>query len=241
MKQRPFEYLYPLTEREEYGDLEQELKNCFLEVYKNTLAPKIERLNTYGMPHLSELDLLKKWFSAEWLNYPYADGEQEYLSYLLKAWKVKNPKRGFHFLHTFLRAAFGNNFEVSQQWQGKEQAYPTDLRKTAEKKESDWLTSRILIEVTDSKETGDTILKLAPIIRSIIAARFLVELKKLQVFELPVQLYIGNAASVFQTVKINGKVRLERFRIETQSNKLNLATGLSAMSVVSIKGTATTK
>lgn len=172
----PYRPLEPLVKQQEYDQLESEWRQIFITVFEQTLAPKMRDLLTYGSPHLGSLDVMKQFTTYEGLSSLRSDVYNYRLSYLLKAWRAKNPKRGFHFLHTFLQMLYPNNFNVLQMWQQTDQPYPLVLRDEYAMKQSGhphWLTSRVVVEVSDWTETGDNLVKYQPELQAIIGARFL--------------------------------------------------------------------
>lgn len=172
----PYRPLEPLNQQQEYDSLESEWRAIFIEVFEQMLAPKIRDLSHYGSPHLGSIAVMKQFTTYEGLSSLRSDVENYRLSYLLKAWRAKNPKRGFHFLNTFLQMLYPNNFNVLQMWQEKGQPYPQVLRDEYAMRQSGlphWLTSRVVVEVSDWTETGDNLVKYQPELQAIIGARFL--------------------------------------------------------------------
>lgn len=212
----PFEGLYPLVEQKEFEQLEAEIKEAFVEVYQQMLGQKMRDLLHYGSPHLANnLELLKKFFLADGLAIPRADTEIQYLQHLMKAWRIKNPKRGFHFLRTYLQMLYPNNFRITQLWQESSRPYPTALSSEEEAKRKGtphWLTSRVKIEVTDWEETGDGLFQYRPTLQAILGARFLLELYVLREFgnKQPTEIGMGAAFSAFNFIDFNCECVLPR-------------------------------
>lgn len=172
----PYRPLEPLNQQQEYDLLESEWRAIFIEVMEQTIAAKIQDLMNYGSPHLGSIALLKQFTTYEGLSSLRSDVENYRLSYLLKSWRSKNPKRGFHFLNTFLQMLYPNNFNILQMWQEIGQPYPLALRDEYAMKKSNqphWLTSRVVVEVSDWSENGDNLVKYQPELQAIIGARFL--------------------------------------------------------------------
>lgn len=193
---QPFETLNPLRQQEEIEELEIQIRESFRAAYINTLAPKVHSLLHYGSPHLTNnIDLMKKWYLSDGLSIPRADTELDYLQYLLKAWKIKNPKRGFHFLRTYLQILYPNEWRIEPLWQEKNQPYP-NVRSEEDAKvkgTAHWLTSRVRVSITSMAETGEALASYRPTLQAIIGARFLLELEVLREFGSNAYLYLANA------------------------------------------------
>ncbi|MCI7352791.1 MAG: hypothetical protein SPE06_00155 [[Actinobacillus] rossii] len=196
---QPFETLNPLLKQEESEELEIQIRESFREAYTKTLAPKVHSLLHYGSPHLTNnIDLMKKWYLSDGLSIPRHDTELEQLQYLLKAWRIKNPKRGFHFLRTYLQILYPNEWRIDPLWQEKNQPYPNvrtkedaDIKGTPH-----WLTSRVRVSITSMAETGKELASYRPTLQAIIGARFLLELEVLREFGSNSFIYLANANAV---------------------------------------------
>lgn len=81
----------------------------------------------YGSPYLAQSALLTKFALNDGLSLMRADGDIDRLRYLFKAWRVKNPKRGFHFLRTYLQMLYPDGFTIEQLWQETDKPYTTSL------------------------------------------------------------------------------------------------------------------
>lgn len=209
MSEQDIENLYPLLTQSEYLQLETEVKEAFIEVYNSTLGDKIRNLLKYGNPYLiTDDDLIKKFILNEGLGLPRADTDVAYLQFLLKAWKIKNNKRGLFFLKTYLQLLYPNMWEVIQQWQETSKVYPTALvsEEEANKKGTPhWLTSRLRINITDWSETGSDLATYRPIFQNIVGARFLIEVFAVKEFGAkdPATISMGAAAVICQLVELD--------------------------------------
>ncbi|MGX2973727.1 hypothetical protein ACWIUH_01400 [Ursidibacter arcticus] len=208
-KKSLFEPLYPLLQAEEYTQLETETKLIFAEVFEQMLGQSMRDLLHYGSPHLGRLDLLKKFITFEGLGALRSDVENLRLGYLLKAWRTKNPKRGFHFLNTFLQMFYPNAYEIHQLWQKVGETYPTVLKTTQEialdTANRYWLTSRVVVNITDPKKTAEEIENLQSELNRIAGARFLITTKLFnQIPELNIGIACG--VSVINIVEIDANL-----------------------------------
>ncbi|KGQ44462.1 hypothetical protein [Gallibacterium anatis] len=211
MDNKPFETGSPLFHQKEIGDIEKEVKSIFLEVFKETLGDKVDGLLQYGMPYVSQdIDVLYPFFSMSGLNTLKNLQEVKPLAYLMKAWTIRNPKRGFHFLNTYLQMLYPNSFRIAQMYQETAKNYPIALSNKEEmeiKGTPHWLTSRVKISVTDWEETGDLFYRYAPILQTLISARFVLMLEVLREFSGAVGLGLATAGTVYYSVDFTGTIK----------------------------------
>jgi hypothetical protein len=103
------------------------------------------------------------------------------MRYLHKAWRGRNPKRGLHFLRSYLQLLFKDSWRLEQLWQLKSAPYPTVLttKQTALSRGINeyFLTSRIRASITDEK--SQNLDAITPAIRSALPARFVLEMDSL--------------------------------------------------------------
>jgi len=174
--------LNPLAKGFANGDIEAELRDLFVRLYEETMSDAAAEINVYGAPHLGPLRLAQRSISADGLSVLNQMDEPR-LRYLLKAWRFRNPRRGTHFLKTYLRILFGEVYEVNQLWQKKAAAYPTYLRTKAEmavagESESEfYLTSRLRVDLTTDQVPD----RVASALRNTVPARFVLEIRLSQV------------------------------------------------------------
>ena len=168
----------PLVESLEYDDVEAELKRIFIDLIETYIRPGERDLNVVGNPHLGSFDLVSRKVKSEGLAL-INNQDEDVLRYLYKAWVARNPKRGFHFLRTYLQLLFPDAWKISQWWQNKNLPYPSNLKTEDEILESErdqyFLTSRISA-IVDLEKTSLRAEQVAPALRSNIAARFVFEL-----------------------------------------------------------------
>ncbi len=208
--------IYPLVTSSMTEELEQAWKTVFLNVFKSMLWEKQRDLLHYGSPHLARQTLLTRFALNDGLSVMRADSENDRLRYLLKAWRVKNPKRGFHFLRTYLQMLYPNGFNIEQLWQESGKAYTTALvtKEEAERKQiPHWLTSRVRISITDISEDGQQILQYISTIQSVIGARFVAELTVKREFgnkNNPSKLVVASGFTAFNLMSFQGECRLPK-------------------------------
>lgn len=172
----------PLVESFANGDVESDLRDLLVRLYDETLAETAAEIDVYGAPHLGPIGLIRRSISADGLSVLNQSSEAR-LRYLFKAWRFRNPRRGTHFLKTYLRALFGEVYDVNFLWQKKTEPYPTYLRTAEEmaiagESESDfYLTSRLRVDLTTDLVPDRVVRAL----RTVVAARFVLEVRISQV------------------------------------------------------------
>jgi hypothetical protein len=172
--------LKPLKNSFVVDDVENDLRNLFIDLFELMLAEQSFDANVLGMAHLGSLDLVRKMINADGLSMLDVEREETTTRYLYKAWKSRRRNgRGFHFLRTYLQMLFPNVHYVEQMAQSKAHAYPTKLSALQYADSSKYSTSRIRVSIQSPDITWDEIDKMEPILRSIIPARLVLYFAKL--------------------------------------------------------------
>lgn len=186
MSKQPNAQLYPLVVEDEYLVLETEIKQSFIEVYNRTIGKSIIQLLSFGMPYLLDDKEVLNWFLLhEGLSLPTNNVNIGNLKYLMKAWEGERHKRGTDFLHTILQCLYPNEYKLEQMYQEKAQTYPTSLvnKEEASKNPGNYyLTSRLVVEVTDMDEAGEYLIAYQNALQKMISAKFVLELTLLRSF-----------------------------------------------------------
>lgn len=163
----------PLQESWAATTLEQELKDMLITLYDENLREQADDINAFGAPHLGSFSLVEKNFSADGLAVLRQEDEDA-MRYLFKAWRHRNPKRGTHFLRTYLQALFSSGFVVEQMYQEKLAVYPESLSSAYEvvagggAMSDYYLTSRLRADI-DTDVVPERVIRA---LRSAVAARF---------------------------------------------------------------------
>ncbi|MDB5768041.1 MAG: hypothetical protein JWQ61_2855 [Collimonas fungivorans] len=192
--------LAPLQHSHDANALEAELKQLVLFLFETHLRDAERELNVYGVPHLGSLPLIERHVKREGL--ALIRTEEPAMRYLYKAWRARNPKRGLHFLRMYLQLLWPNGWIVEQLWQDKNKSYPTALSSassigSADPSATHYLTSRIRVSIDDEGEMGMNIPMVAPALRAVIAAKYVLQLSLLKRFENEIGLFNGAMAQQF--------------------------------------------
>ena len=164
--------LVPLQNSFAADDVENALRNLFIDLFEEMLAEKSFDLNVIGVGHLGSLDLVRRLVNFDGLALIDGDREEVATRYLYKAWKARNRNgRGFFFLETYLQMLFPNGFAVEQMAQAKSGTYPNQLSPLSRADSTKYSTSRVRVALDAYKATWENVLKMEPILRSIIPAR----------------------------------------------------------------------
>jgi hypothetical protein len=189
--------LTPLRNSFAVDDIENELRNLFIDLFDAHIGSAAFDANVLGMAHLGSLDLVRKSVNADGLVLLPGDREEAATRYVYRAWKSRNKQgRGLFFLKTYLQALFPGIWNVEQQMQTTAIAYPTALYdRTSNGDDSDkYLTSRLHIKLDATGGLPD-ISSLVPVISAIIPARFVPKLIQVLFTEARMQIAsIGNAS-----------------------------------------------
>ncbi len=173
--------LGPLKNSWEATDVESDLKRVFIDLYYDFMRAGERRLNVYGSPHLGSFGLIERFVKEDGLAMIRKEDEDA-MRYLFRAWKARNPKRGLHFLRTYLQMLWPNAWTAEQMWQDKSIAYPNGLvvESMAVSPATHFLTSRVVASVEDDDETGANLTQIAPALRATLGAKFLLFLTLLR-------------------------------------------------------------
>lgn len=222
-----------------YLNHEKELVDLFILLYQKHLMNEALDINVYGMPHLGSQALLQKYLVAEDVSNFAMDGLlEDEARYLTQAWRFNNGKRGTHFLNTFLKCVWGNDFEIHQLWQHKDEEYPHGLVTRAEIDEMGddvgnyFLTSRLRIALIGAS-----------------SRRFLPEIAQSLDKMLPARLFvwqIGSSIRSRQQINLNASAqtfstfsgRAERADLEPLSILSGIQTNIAAQTYSVFNGIA---
>lgn len=170
--------LTPLVRSAEFDEVETEFKQLFLRLYQQRVAPSVNAINLYGMPHLGETKLLQREISKDGLAV-LRTTTVEQIRHLFHAWRYNNPQRGTAFLEAYLNALFGSVYTVSQLWCPIAGVYPDDALSEQEIAEQGgnlanyFLTSRLRVDI-ETQVVPERILRAS---LTAVAARFVLELR----------------------------------------------------------------
>lgn len=186
--------LKPLISSQEYDTLESELKAQFLDTFAQYLRSSEREINVYGAPHLGSIELISRNVTRDGL--ALINSVDPAMRYLLKAWKARNPKRGLHFLRTYLQLIWPNGWIVDQLWQDKNKPYPHGLVARGRdndsfNEKSHYLTSRIRISIESDKDEHLNISTILPALRSVTPAKFVLDITVLKRFDSSIGLCNG--------------------------------------------------
>jgi hypothetical protein len=186
----------PLRRSHEANEVESELKALFLRLHESLVRQGEQDIATLGIPHVGSADQFARAVKADGLAL-LGSGESQALRYMFKAWRARNPRRGLHMLKLYLQLLWPNSWECHQMWQAKGSPYPTALSK--EDGGDHYLTSRVDVRISAGVSTGGDVATVAPALRSVLPARFLLTLAIEQAVESEVQVASAMyAGMVFQ-------------------------------------------
>ncbi|SFL02704.1 hypothetical protein SAMN05216302_10273 [Nitrosomonas aestuarii] len=172
--------LTPLKNSFVADEIENDLRNMFIDLFEMMLAEQAFDVNVLGMAHLGSLDLIRRMVNTDGLALLDVEHEEAATRYLYRAWKSRNKNgRGFHFLETYLQLLFPNSHYVEQMAQSKTHPYPTKLSSLSIANETKYPTSRVRVSIESADVTWDDIDKMEPILRSIVPARLVLYFAKL--------------------------------------------------------------
>lgn len=167
--------MLPLIGSYEADDLEAELKSLFILMVDTYIRPTERYVNVLGMPQHGPRELIEASLVADGLSiYGGAEVASGAGSYLLRAWRAHNPKRGLALIQTYLQLLWPNVWTMHQMWQDKEEDYPTAL--STEDGGHHYLTSRVNVSLPARVTSGGDLNSIQSGLRAALPARIVMEL-----------------------------------------------------------------
>lgn len=170
----------PLENSYTNDDFEREIKELFLNLFRDNLGEDAFNAFVLGSPHLGSFSLVQKYINADGISLLQSGGEEAATRYLYRAWKSGDvQKRGLHILRTYIKLMFGSLAEVTQQQHSKSEPYPTQLADYDPNfglLENHFLTSRVFVDI-DSSLADESIKRIASSVQSVLPARFVPEIR----------------------------------------------------------------
>lgn len=170
----------PLQKSYTNNSFEREIKELFINLFKTHLGEATFNAFVLGSPHLGSFDLVRKSINTDGISLLQSNVEETTTRYLYRAWKSGDvQKRGLHILRVYVKLLFGSLAEVIQLQHSIHEPYPTKL---VEYKPGDsllpdhYLTSRVYVDI-DSSFADESINRIASSVQSILAARFVPEIR----------------------------------------------------------------
>ncbi len=219
--------LAPLIHSAQADQIEAELKQQFLDLFDDHLRDLEREINVYGAPHLGSLQLVERHVSRDGL--ALLRSVDPSMRYLFKAWKARNPKRGMHFLKTYLQLLYPNGWRVDQLWQDKAKTYPLGLvaRGAVDSNAmsgTHYLTSRVRVSIDSESNDGSEFASITPALRAVVPAKFVLEISMLRKFESEFALSNGGFAENF--VHLGGEI---------ESMKIPMSSGIGCANAVAFQ------
>ena len=168
--------LTPLKNSFVVNDIEDQLRNLFIDLFRDYFSYDVFDVNVLGMAHLGSLNLVKRTLNKDGLSVLPDAGEESAIRYIYHAWKSANVQgRGLIFLRTYLQSAYPNKWSIEQQMQLKALSYASDGslsdRSTTGDDSDKFLTSRVNIKLAVTSGLSLDASFIARIIGSILPAR----------------------------------------------------------------------
>jgi len=231
--------LKPLVNSWEDNGFERDIKQVFIDLFENYIRRQERDANVYGVPHLGSFNLVSRHVERDGLAL-LNNSDEPAMRYLFKAWKARNPKNGLHFLRTYLQLLWPNSWELDQQWQDKNEPYPTALSAVryipsavgGDASDTHYLTCRIVAAIEFDGNPFEMI-KIEPALRSSLGAEFLLELRVLVKAE--TNLKASNAVTTNQIVNLFGSIE---FALSDYHDELGVSNSLTISQIVDLSGSA---
>ncbi|MCU4321770.1 hypothetical protein KTH44_21990 [Acinetobacter bereziniae] len=161
--------LAPYEQSFAYDQLEQDIKNIFIDVFNELYSNEIEDLHFYGMPHLGSANVVERFTKQDGLAVlRRPDSSDKLMRVIYSTWRSLASKRGFAFLEFLLQTLWANQWKIQRVYHSIAMAdlYPTVA--TVQPIEESFLTSRIMItldadvDFAEVSELAPTLFRLVP-------------------------------------------------------------------------------
>lgn len=165
--------LAPLEASYTVDDIEADLKQLLIDLFRDGVASRFFDANVLGAAHLGSFGLVQNIVNKDGLAVLNTGGNLEAATrYLYRAWlSSDNQGRGAQFIRTYMQLLFPGEHEIIQLWQDKSAPYP-ELLYEAEQPNS-FLTSRFRIRGSNVNVLSN-INRLKKSILSCVPARFVI-------------------------------------------------------------------
>jgi hypothetical protein len=186
-------------------------------VFEANFRAALNDINVQGAAHLGSLELLTRNVTADGLSVV-RQGDGDELRALFMAWRGQNPRRGLHFLATYLQLTWPNAWLIEPLWQDKSIEYPKGLvvESVALADQANYFkTSRIAVSLElDDAQSSDELYRLVPVLHTALAARLMIDPKKLK--RITQDIGIANAKTAQQFAYFEGdyKPQVEQYDTE---------------------------
>lgn len=201
--------LAPLEASYTVDDVEADLKQLFIDLFRDGIASRLFDANVLGAAHLGSFGLVQKIVNKDGLAILNTGSNLEAATrYLYRAWlSSDNQGRGAHFIRTYMQLLFPGEHEIIQLWQDKSAPYP-ELLYEAEQPNS-FLTSRFTIRGSNINVLAN-INRLKKSILSCVPARFVINIS-----------YNSGASGGFGKLQTNIRIAsVGKFIINLDTNKV---------------------
>lgn len=187
--------LVPLEKSYAVDNVEQELKQIFIDFFKKKLATQVFDANVLGAAHLGTFGLVQKIVNKDGLAVVNINNIESATRYLYRAWLAGNNQgRGAQFIRTYMQLLFPGEHEVYQLWQDKSAPYPELLYESEQP--NSFLTSRFRIYSNNGKALQNLV-KIQKSILSCSPARFVISVA-----------YNGDGTDVDSAFKLRSTLRI---------------------------------
>lgn len=163
------------------SEIEEVLRLMFLDLFNEMVRPKLDELNTIGIPHRAPLPVVQQAIKLDGLALERPDADEAYIRQLYKSWRARNPRRGLSFITHYLQMLWPGLWQCKQLWQDPALPYPTGT--VSQERPGYFLTSRVLVVVNLDDPSGAELEKMRGSLRSVLAARLVILVGLLRKFD----------------------------------------------------------
>lgn len=166
----PLNLLAPYEQSAAFDVTEKQLQQLFIDVFNEVFADQVSDIHHYGMPHLGSPKVVERFTKQDGLVVLRRPTSSDLIMRIIYTdWKSLASRRGLAFLEFVLQMLLGNQWKIYRLYHSSLRAekYPelVTLMKTADS----FLTSRIMIDLSQDVDFSE-ILELAPVLFRLVPA-----------------------------------------------------------------------
>lgn len=166
----PLNLLAPYEQSAAFDVTEKQLQQLFIDVFNEVFADQVSDIHHYGMPHLGSPKVVERFTKQDGLVVLRRPTSSDLIMRIIYTdWKSLASRRGLAFLEFVLQMLLGNQWKIYRLYHSSLRAekYPdlVTIMKTADS----FLTSRIMIDLSQDVDFSE-ILELSPVLFRLVPA-----------------------------------------------------------------------
>lgn len=166
----PLNLLAPYEQSAAFDVTEKQLQQLFIDVFNEVFADQVSDIHHYGMPHLGSPKVVERFTKQDGLVVLRRPTSSDLIMRIIYTdWKSLASRRGLAFLEFVLQMLLGNQWKIYRLYHSSLHAEKYPELVTIMKTGDSFLTSRIMIDLSQDVDFSE-ILELAPVLFRLVPA-----------------------------------------------------------------------